>query len=54
MPLLAGDLVLESRSRPASPLEFMIPAERGALGASVEVRAYDQVGNIGSAIVPLP
>lgn len=49
--LIAGDRILESRSWPTSPLEFKV-AKDGA--SEVEVRAYDRVGNIGSAIIPIP
>ncbi len=51
--LFDGSRVLESRSHPPRALEFTLLRGGDAPG-SVEIRAYDQVGNIGSAIVPLP
>ncbi|MBI4132144.1 MAG: transglycosylase domain-containing protein [Candidatus Sungbacteria bacterium] len=53
--LLSGERVLESRRQPSSPLYFSLPLSgTAAPSGAVEVRAYDLVGNIGSAIVPLP
>ena len=53
--VLSGDQVLASRTRPSSPLEFLFEATAAAAsGGTLEVRAYDRVGNIGSAIVTLP
>ncbi|MDP3727644.1 MAG: transglycosylase domain-containing protein [bacterium] len=53
--LLAGDRILESRSRPASSLEFTVRTAGDAFpDGPLEVRAYDLIGNISSAIVPLP
>ncbi len=51
--LFDGNRILESRSRPSPSLEFTVTRDEGA-PRSVEVRAYDQVGNIGSAIVSFP
>ncbi len=51
--LFDGNRVLESRSRPPSALEFTVSRNEDS-PQSIEVRAYDQVGNIGSAIVALP
>ena len=53
--LLAQDRVIASRTRPISPFEFMVPGEDLSFeSAALEVRAYDTVGNIGSATVSLP
>ncbi|MBI4132521.1 MAG: transglycosylase domain-containing protein [Candidatus Sungbacteria bacterium] len=50
--LLIQDRVIASRTRPISPFEFAIPEEQITEGVdALEVRAYDTVGNIGSALV---
>lgn len=51
--LFDGNRVLESRSRPSPSLEFTIPRNEDS-PRSIEVRAYDQIGNIGSTLVPVP
>lgn len=50
--LVADERVLVSRSRPISPVEFLIRPEDRATTGTLEVRAYDLVGNIGRVRVP--
>ena len=50
--LLSADRVIETRSRPASPIEFIVPRSESR-DLPVEIRAYDRIGNIGSAVIDI-
>ncbi len=52
--LLADERIVDTRPNPTSPVEFFISKDKTPPGSNLEVRAYDIVGNIGSAVVSPP